>query len=324
MVLELADSRLSSTALEEDFDSSTNPEPEPVLEAKVILGSRLRYQITAEVDEEDHRPTNSGKDQTSEEKRSRKSIDPLFATLYTALACAIIFLTVALTRYILLKKSLSPPSSPPTIPENPTTPDIVSDTVAEIELIPDKDPIIEKDPIAYRTNIEFILSVELHEECSRTFFQGPQKMAIDWLVYEDLVLNATHISEMAESRGLNGNGTGEPISALPLVQRYALMVLFFGTSGELWSGQSWSNMVDTPECMFYGVRCDSEGEVVAMIMYDRKLRGRLPEEFGMLTALQLLVLKKNRLEGSIPQFMYNRFTGLSKCFLGGQSLLHEF
>ena len=109
MVLELADSRLSSImALEEDFDSSTNPEPEPVLEAEVILGSSLRYQITAEIDEEDHRPTNSGsgKDQTSEEKRSRKSIDPLFATLYTALACAIIFLAVALTRYILFMLTL--------------------------------------------------------------------------------------------------------------------------------------------------------------------------------------------------------------------------
>ncbi len=308
-----ASPRPSSVALEEDFGPSTNPRFESVLEAEVVLGSDIQIQNsdehrpTVEIDEEDRPPATSGKSQTSEEKGRRNSVDPLFATLYAALACAIIFLAVALTRYIQFKRSIAPPPSPLILPENDATPNIVSDISAEIELITDN------DPIGNRTNIEFILTVDLHTECSRAFFQGPQKMAIDWLVYEDRVLNATHISEMAESRGINGKGIEEPISAFPLIQRYALMVLFFGTGGELWSGEPWNSLVDVPVCKFEGVECDQEGKIIMLTMQFRKLRGRLPEELGMLTDLRILAVNNNKLEGSIPSFIYNRLTGLSKC-----------
>lgn len=316
-----ATSRPSSVALEEDRVGSTDPQLESILEAEVVLGSGVRNQNanenwpSVEIDEEDSRPATGGKSQTSEENDRRKSVDPLFATLYAVLGCATIFLVVATTRYIQFKRSIAPPPSPPIIPENDTTPEIVSDIASGTELIPENDPVDYRDPITYRTNIEFILSEELHEECSRVFYRGTQKAAIDWLVYDDLVLNATHISEMAESRGINGKGTGNPISAFPLLQRYALMVLFFETGGELWSGTPWNYLIDVPDCNLEGLGCDQEGKLTAMRMPFRKLRGLLPQEFGMLTDLKVLALNDNKLEGKIPWFMYNRLTGLSKCFM---------
>lgn len=92
------------------------------------------------------------------------------------------------------------------------------------------------------------------------------------------------------------------------------MVLFFGTNGELWADTPWSELTTFNECKFAGVRCSStgndEGQVDVLDLEYRKLRGRLPDETGLLTKLTTANFQANNLEGSIPSFIFNKMTDL--------------
>ncbi len=282
----------------EDLDAYTT-NPGAILQAEVVVSNVRRNQNGRE----DERPKEGEelyKIETQmsldEKDTTDNSSSRLFLVLYTILLLSIVFLVVALTRYIRVKRSVVP------IP--------VSQDAASAELLsPVEAADPDRDPVTYRSHIEEILVRELHDECSTNFLEGPQKMAIDWLVYEDVVLNSTQIGNMAVGYDL------EP--AFPLVQRYALMVLFFATSGELWSGAPWNLMVDIPECRFMGIECDMDGRVLLMDLGFRKLRGRLPEEVGMLINLRSFSVLSNSLEGTIPSFLYNRLTNLGKLFGNG-------
>ena len=299
-------SRLPSFSMAmEDFDAYTIPQFGSVLQAEVVFSSNTntgrnnREKEALEIDDEEEDRRRAETESSLDKSDQDSSTSPLFLTLYAVFLLSIIFLAIALSQYVKVKRS----TALPPIPQDVTTIGITNDTVAEAEVDPDP----ERDLDIYRRNIEFILSTELHEECSTNFLEGPRKMAIDWLVYEDLVLSSTEISVMAEARH---GGSKEVVPAFPLIQRYILMVLFFGTSGELWSGEPWNDMVTVPECNFVGIECDLEGQILILDLGFRKLRGRLPEEVGMLTTLESFSVFSNKLEGTFPTFIYNRLTNL--------------
>jgi hypothetical protein len=236
--------------------------------------------------------------------KNRDKGGPLFITLYALLLLSIAGLVFAVTKYMQVPRNTLPLLS--SQDEDTTSGVVASNGLGTVAAaVPDQ------DPDAYRSDIEYIVSTEIDDDCSTNFLEGAQKMAIDWLVYEDNVLTSTNIRAMVESMDSNTIGSGDLVPNFPLVQRYAMMVLFFGTSGELWSDASWSEMVDIPECMFMGVDCDLEGQAVVLDLSFRKLRGRLPEEVGMLTKLESLSFLSNSLEGTIPSFIYNKLTNLS-------------
>ena len=104
----------------------------------------------------------------------------------------------------------------------------------------------------------------------------------------------------------------------PLYQRYAMMVLFFATNGELWNGPPWTEETDIHECDFLGVDCDLDRVVIGLDMTRRQLRGRLPDELGtMLTNLRMLKLDQNSLEGSIPAPYFDGLSNLGTWILFG-------
>eukprot|EP00536_Pseudo-nitzschia_multiseries_P009963 jgi/Psemu1/202069/e_gw1.290.19.1 len=74
-------------------------------------------------------------------------------------------------------------------------------------------------------------------------------------------------------------------------------------------------MVGVHECKFTGIECDSEGRVTVVDLGYRKLRGRLPDEVGMLSKLTAVNLMGNNLEGTIPSFVYNKLTNLGSLML---------
>jgi len=275
----------------EELDVYTNPNSDSILQADVVFSSSVRNPNSEEEQApavEADEPYFETKLDDDAEKNGNDSSRRLFLVLHTLLFLSIVFLVVATVRYIRVKR--------------------ISDSMhvaqdgAAVELLsPVEQADPNRNPDVYRSHIEEILLQELHEECSTNFLEGPQKMAIDWLVYEDLVLNSTLVESMA-----NGD---EP--TFPLVQKYALMVLFFGTSGELWSGQSWNRMAEVSECKFMGIECDLDDRITIVDLGYRKLRGRLPEEVGMLTNLYSFSVISNSLEGTIPSFIYNRLTDLN-------------
>eukprot|EP00537_Pseudo-nitzschia_pungens_P010249 CAMPEP_0172388326 /NCGR_PEP_ID=MMETSP1061-20121228/5454_1 /TAXON_ID=37318 /ORGANISM="Pseudo-nitzschia pungens, Strain cf. pungens" /LENGTH=547 /DNA_ID=CAMNT_0013118197 /DNA_START=24 /DNA_END=1667 /DNA_ORIENTATION=+ len=245
----------------------------------------------------------------------RNAYRSLFVTLYTMLLLATAGLAYAVTRYIQVKKSahiLRSSQGTGTATEELTDIDSSSPkTLAEV------DP--NRDPASYRSDIEYILSREIDGDCSTNFLEGAQKRAIDWLVFDDFVLKSKAVRKMVESLEAiaesNAAESKDSIPTFPLLQRYALMVLFFETNGELWSEQPWTEMVGTEECKFGGVECGLEGHVEVLDLGFRKLRGRLPREVGMLSKLTSMNVMGNNLEGTIPSFIYHKLTNLASLIL---------
>jgi hypothetical protein len=303
----------------DNFDTSTYPRSgSSILQAEVVfrpdnLINPEEQRVPIEETEGDLYPVETQMPQSKNENDRNKG-GPLFITLYALLLLSIAGLVLAVTKYIQVPRNARPL---PFSQDEDTTSGLVTNGFGTVAVV---DP--DRDPVAYRSDIEYIISTEIDEEFSTNFLEGAQKMAIDWLVYEDLVLTSTKIRAMVESMDSNTIGGGDLVPTFPLVQRYAMMVLFFGTSGELWSDTSWSEMVDITECQFMVVECDLEGQAVVLDLAFRKLRGRLPEEVGMLTKLESVSFLSNSLEGTIPSFIYNKLTNLSMFLPCVRSLLY--
>jgi len=295
-----------------DINSSNSLQSETVLHADVVVApcaiNNTEGRQFPNGTEENIYSIETGIDQERDKVDSDR---PLFLTLYAILFLAITGLGFSVTRYVqVTTKVRSLPTSQETTKSKISSDNNISSIEAEY-----RDP--DRDPIAYRSDIEYILSQEMYQESFTSFLEGAQKKAIDWLVYEDRVLTSTKIQEMVEYKKSNNTDGADLVPTFPLVQRYAMMVLFFETNGELWSERSWAELTDLNECKFMGVECDMEGQVVVLDLAIRKLRGRLPEEVGLLTKLEYASFMSNSLEGTIPSFIFNKLTNLYFLDLSG-------
>jgi hypothetical protein len=124
---------------------------------------------------------------------------------------------------------------------------------------------------------------------------SPQAQSMEWLAYQD-----TLYLDLANSSRL--------------LQRYALVTLYFANGGSLWSklrdpSTGWvPNGVGVHECEWVLVDCDPEeqDEVISLRLSAGGiiLTGELATEIGHLPALNYLNLANNRLEGRIPVEIY--------------------
>lgn len=123
---------------------------------------------------------------------------------------------------------------------------------------------------------------------------SPQSQALDWLVYQDR--------------------TVFPDDSRKLVQRFAIMVLFYACNGKDW--QSFSPSLDqqssVDECNNVGIVCNDRGSIIILDLKAERLTGRIPEEIGLLTELNNLDLSRNFLEGPIPGNAVGKLTKLGK------------
>mmetsp|Transcript_16575 Transcript_16575/g.38299 ORF Transcript_16575/g.38299 Transcript_16575/m.38299 type:complete len:567 (+) Transcript_16575:117-1817(+) len=290
-----------------DSNSSDNLQSETVLQAQVVFApddlNNQKDHALPNGTEDNFYPIESDPEQ---DKGKVVSDRPLFMTLYAILFLAITGLGFSVTRYVQVKRNVRSSQSSQEIASDNNT---LSATAEDTDL--------DRDPVAYRSDIEYILSSEIYQDSTISFLQGSQKKAIVWLVYEDRVLSTTKIREMVDYMKSNNTGNDDVVPTFPLVQRYAMMVLFFETNGELWSERSWAESTNLNECKFVGVECDMEDRVVVLDLALRKLRGRLPEEVGLLTRLESASFLSNSLEGTIPSFIFNKLTNLHSLDLSG-------
>jgi hypothetical protein len=119
----------------------------------------------------------------------------------------------------------------------------------------------DRDVESYRLTLQNMLSpvVKISNLLEAT---SPQAEALEWLVFEDRVLDVA---------GLEQTMGSDPY---PFYQRYALMTLFFATGGELWEETPWTDNGNVHECNFVGVDCDAKNQVVVLDLFLRRLRGR--------------------------------------------------
>lgn len=123
--------------------------------------------------------------------------------------------------------------------------------------------------------------------------------ALDWCVYKDLTI----WTRIGSSTSL----LAETESRERFLRRYALILLAYSTNVVLWNQSVlWVDLVEAHECSFPGVECDANDRIASISMSSWRLSGKIPEEMGMiLTDLIRLDLSLNKLEGSIPESLYD-------------------
>lgn len=124
---------------------------------------------------------------------------------------------------------------------------------------------------------------------------SPTDLALEWLISED-------------PRVLCPNDES-------LIQRYVAAVFYYSTDGDDWKqcssdqgdskkvakceeGGRW--MSDLSECFWWGLECDTNGQIIGITFLDNRLHGEIPNEISELTELEVLSLEKGHLEGCIP------------------------
>jgi len=109
---------------------------------------------------------------------------------------------------------------------------------------------------------------------------------------------------------------------LRINQRYALLLLYFGSDRDSWVNQE--NWLNADECTWYGVTCgspveatdaagaegaqrhlQSETTVTAVNLQGNSLMGSLPPDLALLADLTTLNLSENELSGPIPASIYS-------------------
>ena len=92
------------------------------------------------------------------------------------------------------------------------------------------------------------------------------------------------------------------------LQRFALACLYYatanGSSGSWTINTNWLSL-DTSECSWFGVTCDSANTVIAVDLINNGLHGSIPSEISLLKNLQGLVLSQNSIGGTIPTSISN-------------------
>jgi len=152
--------------------------------------------------------------------------------------------------------------------------------------------------------------------------RSPQSKALTWLAYEDTTVKLEAVVGVGSAGGDDETSAaataGDEASSADhhhLLQRYAIMVLFYACSGEDWRGfvTPLARQPDVHECDFFGFKCDGDGDRITEVNLDlQRLVGQLPDEIGLLTSLKKLYMAQNFLEGEIPGTIYD-LTNLGTC-----------
>jgi hypothetical protein len=111
---------------------------------------------------------------------------------------------------------------------------------------------------------------------------APQSRAAEFMAYAD---SPNHVS----------------VTSPRLQQRYALLVLYFSNGGEKWRINPEFHECDWRFCV-----CKNSSVVTKLSMGNQlDMTGLLPDEIGLLTNLEHLDLQQNRLEGKVPESLFN-------------------
>ncbi|KAG7366893.1 RHS repeat-associated core domain containing protein [Nitzschia inconspicua] len=159
----------------------------------------------------------------------------------------------------------------------------------------DTPTILPTSNVAARLEILSPISVE-----SWTNPNSPQSMALSWLV------NDADASTYTNDK---------------LMQRYVLATFYFSTNGNDWSPSSISWIVEwSDECTWWGIECNTMGEVRILHLANENLSGSLPREMQLLSnSLEEIFLNGNNIGGTIPPSL-GKLSNLRRLQLTGNAL----
>ena len=92
-------------------------------------------------------------------------------------------------------------------------------------------------------------------------------------------------------------------------QRYALAVLYYATSGQKWKlKDQW--LSSKSECSWYGLDCDSWGNIISIDLGFNDLNGLIPRELAVLQKLVEVDVHGNDLQGVLPHLIMAAWTNV--------------
>jgi len=196
-------------------------------------------------------------------------------------------------------KSIVEPSTGPPLPpsDDEAAPTVGATTAPVAAPTPDKTTI----PNAWQRQVDQMIRRVTLNESVFDVAATPQAMALDWMLYKDLL----DYSIVAER----------------VIQRYALAVFYFATNaGKSWTKDDWLRGDECQDGEWYGLNCDENNKVRAIAFDDEGLSGLIPDEVGLLTELQNFIVKNhNDLRGPIPATIGN-LSALKQLGLYGNNL----
>ncbi|ETR70126.1 MAG: hypothetical protein OMM_03459 [Candidatus Magnetoglobus multicellularis str. Araruama] len=94
------------------------------------------------------------------------------------------------------------------------------------------------------------------------------------------------------------------IKDIHLIEREALIDLYYSTNGDNWSNNfKWLGGSGS-ECSWYGVICDDFNHIKALHLYTNNLNGTIPISIKNLIYLNSLILHNNKLTGNCPKEVF--------------------
>jgi Leucine rich repeat len=181
----------------------------------------------------------------------------------------------------------------------------VTGTGGSKPLVSNPSPATRSPPTRDELILSYINSITLSNQ---TLTYPPssnraEERAVQWLIQDDLNTNA-------EDRDA-------------LRQRYALTTLWFlQTPTPFGTGDShtgtWTTNLD--ECKWLDVECDADRRVTALLLPEQNVRGSIPNNLGLLTAMTSLQLWNNTMTGTIPSSLA-AMTDLTALGLSRNSLI---
>jgi hypothetical protein len=89
-----------------------------------------------------------------------------------------------------------------------------------------------------------------------------------------------------------------------MMDRFILSLFYYRTGGGRWvSNDAWLTTSD--HCNWFGIRCDSNGNIQKIQMNENNVVGEIPAEFSRLQDLSTLLFYNNFLMGEIPTALYS-------------------
>mmetsp|Transcript_10201 Transcript_10201/g.28086 ORF Transcript_10201/g.28086 Transcript_10201/m.28086 type:complete len:821 (+) Transcript_10201:165-2627(+) len=170
--------------------------------------------------------------------------------------------------------------------------------------------VIPETPLTRLEKVYAFIHQTLLTDTSELVTPGrPQYMASNWIANMDIL-------SLDVPTALNTT------AAQAFVQRYVLALLYYATNGpDGWRNKA-SFLSEQSECGWFdrdknvvgfnrsqtyalGVTCNSDLEVVNLLLPSNGLKGSIPQEIGFLTSLTLLSMPHNQLTDEIPADMAN-------------------
>lgn len=165
------------------------------------------------------------------------------------------------------------------------------------------DPIVEEEPVTEDLLFRLLDSASVDNGEALRNRRSPQHAALEWLRTPD---------------GFNGVRNDDVF-----LQRYALATLYYSTAGEGWTANDgW--LSDANACDWFSsggsLLCNNDGMITSIMLSNNGLNGNLPNEIGILSQLQSIMLSGNtRLTGPVPSTLRN-LGNLQSIYIEGTGL----